>query len=80
MWAIGTDNNLVNRLIQSFPNHDIRSINASAFSCITMNRIRLAHLLWTLEEIEQGSTIQQITVDEATQISSLKALERMLAK
>ena len=45
-----------------------------------MNRIRLAHLLWTLEEKEQGSTIQQITVDEATQISSLKALDRMLAK
>ncbi len=79
-WAIGTDNNLVNRMIQTFPNHDIRSINTSAFSCITMNRIRLAHLLWTLEEIEQGSTIQQITVDQATQINSLKALDRMLAK
>ncbi|MDR1606329.1 MAG: quinolinate synthase NadA [Streptococcaceae bacterium] len=77
-WAIGTDNNLVNRMIRDLPDHDIVSIDPTAFSCITMNRIRLAHLLWTLEEIENGSTLQQITVDKATQISSLKALDRML--
>jgi quinolinate synthase len=78
-WAIGTDNNLVNRMIQEFPNHEIISIDSSAFSCITMNRIRLGHLLWTLDEIAQGSTLQQITVDKKTQASSLKALDRMLA-
>lgn len=77
-WAIGTDNNLVNRLIQDLPNHELMSIDSTAFSCITMNRIRLAHLLWTLEEIEQGRTTQQISVDKATQASSLKALDRML--
>ncbi|MDR1567302.1 MAG: quinolinate synthase NadA [Streptococcaceae bacterium] len=78
-WAIGTDNNLVNRMIKQFPNHQIISIDDTAFSCITMNRIRLAHLLWTIDEIEAETDLQQVKVDPQTTESSLKALDRMLS-
>lgn len=77
-WAVGTDNNLVNRLIKKLPEHQIVSLNPSAFSCLTMNRIHLAHLLWTMDEIETGSERQVIKVNSETTMSSLKALNRML--
>ena len=77
-WAIGTDNNLVNRLINKLPEHQIVSLNPSAFSCLTMNRIHLAHLLWTMDEIEIGSERQVIKVNSEIAKSSLKALDRML--
>ncbi|WP_439108206.1 hypothetical protein [Enterococcus durans] len=44
-----------------------------------MNRIRLPHLAWSLEQLVQGEVVNQITVDERTTKSALKALERMLA-
>ena len=78
-WAIGTDNNLVNRMIHNFSNHNIISIDSSAFSCITMNRIHLAHLLWTLDEIQLGKDTQRIRVDSRTTTSALQALDRMFA-
>lgn len=46
--------------------------------CMTMNRIDLPHLLWTLEAIQNGEKRNQIKVDEQTTKFALKALERML--
>ena len=46
--------------------------------CATMYRIDLAHLCWSLEQLEAGSPVNGITVDEDTARWSVVALERML--
>ncbi|MHA6261470.1 quinolinate synthase NadA [Sporosarcina sp. CAU 1771] len=79
-WAVGTEMNLVNRLIQSHPDKHIISLNPSMCPCLTMNRIDLPHLLWSLESIQQGETINQISIDEETTKYAILALDRMLAR
>lgn len=79
-WAIGTEMNLVNRLIQNHPNKQIVSLNPSMCPCLTMNRIDLPHLLWSLESIVNSEDINVIQVDEDTTKDAIKALERMLAR
>src|SRR5690606_2849922 len=53
-WAIGTEMNLVNRIIQQHPDKHIISLNPHMCPCLTMNRIDLPHLTWSLERIEIG--------------------------
>lgn len=77
-WAIGTEMNLVNRLIASYPDRDIVSLNPFMCPCLTMNRIDLPHLTWALEELVQGRVINQITVDAQTAQEAKMALEKML--
>ncbi|QOV12406.1 quinolinate synthase NadA [Viridibacillus arvi] len=79
-WAIGTEMNLVNRLIQNHPNKQIVSLNPSMCPCLTMNRIDLPHLLWSLDSIVNNEDINVIQVDEETTKGAIKALERMLAR
>jgi quinolinate synthase len=78
-WAIGTEMNLVNRLIQQHPDKEIVSLNPYMCPCLTMNRIDLPHLLWTLEWLEKGKIVNQITVPQEIANDALAALERMLA-
>lgn len=77
-WAVGTEANLVSRIIQENPDKKIVSLNPFMCPCMTMNRIDLPHLLWTLEAIQNGEQRNQIKVDEQTTKFALKALERML--
>ncbi|EAD0712520.1 quinolinate synthase NadA [Listeria monocytogenes] len=77
-WAVGTEANLVGRIIQENPDKKIVSLNPFMCPCMTMNRIDLPHLLWTLEAIQNGEKRNQIKVDEQTTKFALKALERML--
>jgi len=79
-WAIGTEMNLVNRLIQQHSDKHIISLNPSMCPCLTMNRIDLPHLLWSLESIVKGEVVNQIIVDEETTKDAIYALDRMLAK
>ncbi|MGE7919058.1 quinolinate synthase NadA [Viridibacillus sp. NPDC093762] len=79
-WAIGTEMNLVNRLIQNHPNKQIVSLNPSMCPCLTMNRIDLPHLLWSLDSIVNSEDINVIQVDEETTKDAVKALERMLVR
>ncbi|MCF6136381.1 quinolinate synthase NadA [Pseudalkalibacillus berkeleyi] len=79
-WAIGTEMNLVNRLIQTYSDKNIVSLNPNMCPCLTMNRIDLPHLLWALESIIDGEVINQIKVDEETSHFAKIALERMLKK
>ncbi|WP_408009731.1 quinolinate synthase NadA [Pseudalkalibacillus sp. A8] len=79
-WAIGTEMNLVNRLIQTHPDKKIVSLNPNMCPCLTMNRIDLPHLLWALESIREGEVINQIKVDKETTNFAKIALERMLDK
>ena len=77
-WAIGTEMNLVNRLIATYPDRDIVSLNPFMCPCLTMNRIDLPHLTWALEELVEGRIINQISVDEKTAEEAIMALEKML--
>lgn len=77
-WAIGTEMNLVNRIINEYPDKQIVSVNPFMCPCLTMNRIDMPHLLWSLEKLEQGEVVNQITVDPETTKSALLALNRML--
>lgn len=77
-WAIGTEMNLVNRIAQEHPDKEIVSVNPFMCPCLTMNRIDMAHLLWSLEKLEQGEVVNQITVDAETSEMALLALDQML--
>lgn len=79
-WAVRTDHNLVARMAKQLcPTHEIHFINPVACACLTMNRIKLPHLAWCLEELAAGRSVNRITVDPTTTASALKALDRMLA-
>jgi quinolinate synthase len=77
-WAIGTELHLVNRLKENHPDLEIHFLSPVVCMCATMYRIDLAHLCWSLENLEAGTPVNVIEVDQETQRHSLVALERML--
>ncbi|GGB49236.1 quinolinate synthase NadA [Fictibacillus barbaricus] len=77
-WAVGTEMNLVNRLAQQFTDKKIVSLNPSLCPCLTMNRIDLPHLLWSLENIVEGNVENVISVDDETKKYAIMALNRMM--
>ncbi|MFB6468006.1 quinolinate synthase NadA [Cytobacillus sp. Hz8] len=79
-WAIGTETNLVNRLIKQHPDKHIISLNPYMCVCLTMNRIDLPHLVWCLESIESGERTNVIKVEETISFHANLALNRMLAQ
>ncbi|MYL54412.1 quinolinate synthase NadA [Pontibacillus yanchengensis] len=79
-WAIGTEMNLVNRIIQEHPDKHIISLNPNMCPCLTMNRIDLPHLAWCLESIEKGEPHNVIKVEAKIAQDAKKALDRMLER
>ncbi len=79
-WAIGTEMNLVNRITDEHPDKEIVSLNPFMCPCLTMNRIDLPHLLWSLEKLEEGEVVNQITVPEEVAKYAVLSLERMLER
>jgi quinolinate synthase len=77
-WAIGTEMNLVNRLIKAHPDKQIISLNPHMCPCLTMNRIDLPHLVWCLDMIEAGQEDQVIKVSPEVAANAKLALDRML--
>ncbi|MFT7640712.1 MAG: quinolinate synthase, partial [Pirellulaceae bacterium] len=77
-WAIGTELHLVNRLKEEHPEQEIHFLSPVVCMCATMYRIDLAHLCWSLENLEAGTPVNIIEVDDETTKWSLVALERML--
>lgn len=77
-WAIGTEMNLVNRLIKNHPEKHIISLNPHMCPCLTMNRIDLPHLAWSLDVLEDNNGHNLIKVDETIARNAKLALERML--
>jgi quinolinate synthase len=77
-WAIGTELHLVNRLKQEHPEQEIHFLSPVVCMCATMYRIDLAHLAWSLENLEAGTPVNVIEVDPEVAKWSLVALERML--
>ncbi|WP_240376901.1 quinolinate synthase NadA [Bacillus piscicola] len=78
-WAVGTEMNLVNRLAATMTDKTVFSLNPNMCPCLTMNRIDLAHLLWSLESIRDGHPHHIIRVPEDVKEQSLLAIERMFA-
>src|SRR5699024_12001196 len=78
IWAIGREMNLVQRLAQQHPNKEIISLNPHLCPCMTMNRITLPYLLWSLESIITNEYINEITVDDQTSMYDTLALEGLL--
>lgn len=79
-WAIGTEMNLVKRIIAEHPDKEIISLNPHMCPCLTMNRIDLPHLLYSLETLERGETMNVIKVEKAIADNALLALNRMLER
>jgi quinolinate synthase len=79
-WAIGTEMNLVNRLIKENPDKEIVSLNPFLCPCLTMNRIDLPHLLWSLEMLEKGEVVNHIKVPADIRKHAVLALNRMLER
>ncbi|MDR4948725.1 quinolinate synthase NadA [Neobacillus cucumis] len=75
-WAIGTEMNLVNRIINEHPDKQIISLNPHMCPCLTMNRIDLPHLVWSLDTLEDTNNI--IKVDPEISENAKLALDRML--
>ena len=78
-WAIGTELHLVNRLKKEHPEQEIHFLSPLVCMCATMYRIDLAHLCWSLENLINGTVVNQIKVKEDIAKWSLVALERMLS-
>jgi quinolinate synthase len=78
-WAIGTEVNLVNRLIERFPDKHIQLLAPDLCMCATMYRIAPQNLAWVLESLVAGEVVNQITVPEETARLARVALDRMLA-
>lgn len=77
-WAIGTEMNLVKRIINRHPDKHIISLNPHMCPCLTMNRIDLPHLVWCLDSIEKGSQHNIIEVEHEVAKQAKIALEKML--
>ncbi|MEH6942817.1 quinolinate synthase NadA [Bacillus sp. JJ722] len=79
-WAIGTEMNLVKRLIDQHRDKEIISLNPYMCPCLTMNRIDAKHLLWNLESIMEGVPVNVITVDEEIAKQAILAINKMLER
>lgn len=78
-WAIGTEVNLVNRLIKRFPDKQIQLLSPDLCMCATMYRIAPQNLAWALESLVAGEVVNQISVPEDVARWARVALDRMLA-
>ncbi|MCY2975464.1 MAG: quinolinate synthase NadA [Planctomycetota bacterium] len=77
-WAIGTELHLVNRLKAEHPEQEVHFLSPIMCMCATMYRIDLAHLCWSLENLQAGHVVNQINVRQDIADWSLIALQRML--
>ncbi len=78
-WAIGTEVHLINRLSEQHPDKKIIVLSDCQCLCTTMYRIDLPHLCWVLENLVDGTVVNEIKVDAHTRRWATVALERMLS-
>ena len=78
-WAIGTEVNLVNRLIAEHTDKHVRLLAPDLCMCATMYRIAPQNLAWALESLVAGIVPNRISVPEETARQARVALDRMLA-
>jgi quinolinate synthase len=78
VMAIGTEVHMVKRLAAAHPDKTIFTLDPLVCPCSTMFRIDEPHLLWVLDHLVAGDTVNQIVVDPDTAEWARVALERML--
>ena len=79
VWAVGTEVSLVNRIAKENPDKTVFSLDPVVCPCSTMYRIHPAYLSWVLDGLNEGVTVNRITVDEETATNARVALDRMLS-
>ncbi len=77
-FIVGTEKNLVDRLIKANPDKDIKILDTKSV-CRNMNKVSAENLYETLEEIKEGNFSRQVSVDSKTAEDAVKALDRMLS-
>ncbi len=78
-WVVGTEINLVHRLALEHPEQRVESLQKNVCPCATMNRIDPAHLLWALENLADGVTVNPVRVPDDVRRDARVALDRMLS-
>ena len=61
-WAIGTEINLVNRLAKEHPDKKIFCLDSEICPCSTMYRIHPSFLCWVLENLAEGTVVNEVVV------------------
>lgn len=79
-FVVGTEVHLVNRLAAEARRRgvDVRMLSDCQCLCTTMYRIDEPHLLWSLDNLAEGKTVNRISVHPDARKYSLIALDRML--
>jgi len=77
-WAVGTEIHLVNRLRNENPDRLVVPLDDCGCLCSTMFRIDAPHLLWALENLDEGRVVNQISVPKDVAADARIALHRML--
>ncbi|MFT4284249.1 MAG: quinolinate synthase NadA [Protaetiibacter sp.] len=77
-FAIGTEINMVNRLADEYPQHEIFCLDPVVCPCSTMYRIHPGYLAWVLEALVAGETLNRIQVPDEVAADARIALQRML--
>ncbi|MEQ8844138.1 MAG: quinolinate synthase NadA [Phycisphaerales bacterium] len=80
-WAIGTEVHLVTRIAAEAAERgvSVRMLSGCQCLCTTMYRIDEPHLLWTLDHLVAGRTVNRVEVHPEARSDALVALERMLS-
>jgi quinolinate synthase len=80
MFAVGTEIHLVNRMGKEFAaeGKKVITLDDSGCLCTTMFRISPQHLCWVLENLVEGSVVNQIKVKDDVKRWARVALDRML--
>ena len=78
-WLVGTELNLVNRLHERHKHEGkhVHFMSPTICMCSTMFRIDPQHLLWTLENLVEGTAVNSIRVAENVAREAYLALGRM---
>lgn len=79
-WLVGTELNLVYRLADEMreKGKDVHFMSPTLCMCSTMFRIDPPHLLWVLENLVEGHTVNRIHVPTEVAMPAKEALNRML--
>ena len=79
VWAVGTEQHLVHRLQERFPDRTIVPLSENGFQCVTMSMITPEKLLQTLREIKEGRTDHLVKVEPSINHYAKIALMRKLS-
>lgn len=79
-WAVGTETHLVERLAAKHAGRlSVRNLAPNQSYCRMMSLVDVKHLAWVMDNLADGTVVNQITVEDPVRAEATIALERMLA-